>query len=145
MGCGCNKAKAVQPLAQQQVVNSNKSISSVPSLEGQVDTVKVIYKGPAAYTHMIGSPTGIIRELYGMQSYGLGKQGDVLFVHKKDLEQSPWLYEVVTDSKVDNPNVQEIANELAVNTLANASPEPSGEVTTSQPSTLAKAKVGKTK
>ncbi len=134
--CGCNKAKAVQPLAQQQVVNSNKSISNVPSLEGQVDTVKVIYKGPAAYTHMIGSPTGIIRELYGMQSYGLGKQGDILFVHKKDLEQSPWLYEVVTDSKVDNPNVQEIAN---------ASPESSDEVTTSQPSTLAKTKGSKTK
>ena len=120
MGCGCNKAKAVQPLAQQQVQQNAQNLSSSPSLEGQNNIVKVVYKGPAAYSHMIGSPTGIIRELYGMQNYGLGKNGDIIYVHQKDVEHSPWLYEVV----------QEAANEKAIETLAMSSPESEKSVET---------------
>ncbi len=119
MGCGCNKAKAVQPLAQQQIQQNAQNLSISPSLEGQNNVVKVVYKGPN-YSHMISSPTGIIRELYGMQNYGLGKNGDIIYVHQKDVEHSPWLYEVV----------QEAANEKAIETLAMSSPESEKSVET---------------
>ncbi len=119
MACGCSKSKTVQPLAQQQIQQNAQSFSNFQSLEGQPDVTKVVYKGPS-YGHMAGSPTGIIRELYGMQSYGLAKNGDVLFVHNKDIAQSPWLYEVV----------QEVANEKAIDTLAMSSPENTESVET---------------
>lgn len=97
MACGCSKNKVAQPVVPQQNVLQNSSNSNNRNnidFSNHPEFVKAIYKGPEGYTHLIGSPTGIIAN-FGIRDYGLGKGGSIIYVHKADLEKNSWLYEVI--------------------------------------------------
>jgi hypothetical protein len=55
-----------------------------------------IYRG-GAYTHPVGSPTGILLNEYNYRNYAeRAKHGAILLVHNDDIEDRPDLFELVT-------------------------------------------------
>lgn len=100
MACGCSKNKTVVNQNQPLVAPNNQLFDRATD----PNFVKVIYNGPD-YPHLIGSPTGIIAQ-FGMMDYGMGKKGIEFYVHRNDLQKSPFLYTVI-------PTVQEDVQPVA--------------------------------
>jgi hypothetical protein len=57
----------------------------------------VVYTNYGTSTRVVGSPTGVITE-FGLTSYGQAKPGDVLLVHKKDVEKTPQIFVLLQKS-----------------------------------------------
>lgn len=58
----------------------------------------VRYNGPN-YVKFIGSPTGVIVK-DGLTSYGRGKNGSIILVHKDDINKQPSLFTVLKDEEL---------------------------------------------
>ncbi len=61
------------------------------------DFIKCVYRG-RTYMHYIPSTTGII-STFNLFNYGYGKDGDIIYVHKQDVQKSPHTYQTIENVK----------------------------------------------
>jgi len=76
--CGCRSGSGRRSTTNQMGRNMTQFTDTA-------DFVEIQYYG-AGYTHLVGSPTGVIRQ-YGILNYGTHKRGDIFMVHVKDVEK----------------------------------------------------------